>query len=199
MDDMAKAKAKCMAEISRSVDKLIEEITEIVEAEARSRAVVVQPSSTGNVGGFSLPSLPPALTDNVIRIVWPFIQRLSAEEIIDMKDQIASGQFGFDDIMSIAARGLATPQGVIEHESQPVSHQPASTAGGFTGQPGFLAGGLMAALTSILAGAGALPPPAMGGTGAGTTAAIGGSLAAMVISAMNTAMKKSKEGKDGTQ
>lgn len=50
---------------------------------------------------FSIPDIP----DGAIRWAWPFIQRLSAEQIIGLKHKVSSGQFGLWDLLQIVMGG----------------------------------------------------------------------------------------------
>ena len=102
LTDLEKAKMAAMDAIETAIDKLIVDVMRI-EGQAPQITTTGMPSLPS-----MLPSIPPAVLDSVLRFAWPHIARLSADQIIGIKDKITAGEFGIDDVLAIVSQSGAS-------------------------------------------------------------------------------------------
>jgi hypothetical protein len=91
--EVGKAKKRAMDSIEDAVDRLIADMAKITQTSTGSQSSGVLQSV--------IPMIPTAVTDSLLRFAWPYIARLSADEVIEIKNKITAGEFGIDDLLAI--------------------------------------------------------------------------------------------------
>lgn len=158
-------------------------------------AVQEESSNTGTESGvpFKIPEIP----DSIIRVAWPFIQRLTADQVISLKTKVQSGNFDIGDIIGIVMGGggrtnlLSAPivEDVVDVKPSP-SVTPVLTN---IAQKGSVqAGGLGLLATLGLMMLGVLPPPEAGDQLNITTGLLSGTGGLTVIEALRAALTQKK-------
>lgn len=90
--EVGRAKKRAMDSIEDAVDRLIVDMTKITSTSSGEHSGALQSV---------IPMIPTAVTDSLLRFAWPYIVRLSADEVIEIKNKITRGEFGIDDLLAI--------------------------------------------------------------------------------------------------
>lgn len=105
-----------IAAVQSDIDHVQASLAALKEQIAKEHTMASQPASGLP---FSIPDIP----DGMVRWAWPVLQRMSAEQIIALKNKLLSGQFTFWDLLHIVMGGspsnlLAPP--IIDISPSPI-------------------------------------------------------------------------------